>query len=539
MNCPASEQWHLLSMDLLDEAESTELLAHARACDACRAAFGRARQGHARLLRSFEVFGRHHDRLREQLMAAVPAELPPRTLRLRRRWRGLLDFVPRLDTPARRLAAVLAPAACILLAVGILLTPGKSAVAFAAVLERMRQARTMVCEISTTARIEHANGEVEENTYHERLSMYFNGIARACRRENLEEGSTSLRLRDRVIFTDRDGQRRIGKFSGGLFEERRDDDPESGPDVLLLRLLEATEIPDRKLGHWLIADRDTVGFEVAAWKAGFGQRPASDADEMLSTLRLWVDVETGWPVQLEHEFASRLIGARIRGKSVWENMHWNVPLDPREFEPPPESPDDIVRELHADRPSEEALIKCLRAYADQLERIEQLRQELDAIPGDHRSSAEVIAHLTEETGWAEAVRAGYPEKLEGDWLTSAYMARGTVVFSLQQTIDVATKLAAGDSPGQPTDREQTLEAAREMAVRLSLENISVTAPIGMFYLKLAEEGRQLEYFGATVKPGDSDAVLMRWKLDDSHWRVIYGDLRAETVPRDQQRSDTP
>jgi len=22
---------------------------------------------------------------------------------------------------------------------------------------------------------------------------------------------------------------------------------------------------------------------------------------------------------------------------------------------------------------------------------------------------------------------------------------------------------------------------------------------------------------------------MRWKLDDSHWRVIYGDLRAETI----------
>jgi hypothetical protein len=43
------------------------------------------------------------------------------------------------------------------------------------------------------------------------------------------------------------------------------------------------------------------------------------------------------------------------------------------------------------------------------------------------------------------------------------------------------------------------------------------------------EDREPEYFGATVQPGESDAVLVRWKHDDQHMRVVYGDLRIETV----------
>jgi hypothetical protein len=30
-------------------------------------------------------------------------------------------------------------------------------------------------------------------------------------------------------------------------------------------------------------------------------------------------------------------------------------------------------------------------------------------------------------------------------------------------------------------------------------------------------------------PKDADKVLMRWKVSDSEYRVIYGDLHAETV----------
>jgi hypothetical protein len=37
------------------------------------------------------------------------------------------------------------------------------------------------------------------------------------------------------------------------------------------------------------------------------------------------------------------------------------------------------------------------------------------------------------------------------------------------------------------------------------------------------------YHGKTVTPKDGDKVLLRWKLDDGQYRVIYGDLKSEDV----------
>lgn len=38
------------------------------------------------------------------------------------------------------------------------------------------------------------------------------------------------------------------------------------------------------------------------------------------------------------------------------------------------------------------------------------------------------------------------------------------------------------------------------------------------------------YHGERVKPTDKDKVLFRWRLESGEYRVIYGDLRGETVP---------
>ncbi len=41
--------------------------------------------------------------------------------------------------------------------------------------------------------------------------------------------------------------------------------------------------------------------------------------------------------------------------------------------------------------------------------------------------------------------------------------------------------------------------------------------------------KDLAYYGETVTPKDADKILLRWKVSDNEYRVIYGDLRAETV----------
>ncbi len=43
------------------------------------------------------------------------------------------------------------------------------------------------------------------------------------------------------------------------------------------------------------------------------------------------------------------------------------------------------------------------------------------------------------------------------------------------------------------------------------------------------------YYGLTVSPQHVDKVLLRWKLDDDRYQVIYGDLRAETVTAERLR----
>ena len=50
-----------------------------------------------------------------------------------------------------------------------------------------------------------------------------------------------------------------------------------------------------------------------------------------------------------------------------------------------------------------------------------------------------------------------------------------------------------------------------------------------FYVELDKADRDVAYYGDRVTPLDFDRVLLRWRLDDDSYRVVYGDLRAETV----------
>ncbi len=49
---------------------------------------------------------------------------------------------------------------------------------------------------------------------------------------------------------------------------------------------------------------------------------------------------------------------------------------------------------------------------------------------------------------------------------------------------------------------------------------------------ILRENSDAAYYGKTVDAKDADAVLLRWKLDDGRYRVIYGDLRAKTVSKE-------
>ena len=56
----------------------------------------------------------------------------------------------------------------------------------------------------------------------------------------------------------------------------------------------------------------------------------------------------------------------------------------------------------------------------------------------------------------------------------------------------------------------------------------------MRYTVLEADGREPQYFGKDVQPGDADSVLLSWTLRDGQTRVIYGDLSTETLDQPPQ-----
>ena len=57
----------------------------------------------------------------------------------------------------------------------------------------------------------------------------------------------------------------------------------------------------------------------------------------------------------------------------------------------------------------------------------------------------------------------------------------------------------------------------------------VLAGASKLYEHLVGKGEDVVYYGDSIEPGDSNAVLMQWKISDGEYRVIFGDLHTKTV----------
>ncbi len=53
------------------------------------------------------------------------------------------------------------------------------------------------------------------------------------------------------------------------------------------------------------------------------------------------------------------------------------------------------------------------------------------------------------------------------------------------------------------------------------------------YAYLIQTGKDAVYYGDTADPRDSNAVLVQWKLSDNEYKVVFGDLREETVSAEE------
>ncbi len=66
----------------------------------------------------------------------------------------------------------------------------------------------------------------------------------------------------------------------------------------------------------------------------------------------------------------------------------------------------------------------------------------------------------------------------------------------------------------------------------SLSKSNLSADI-LKYEHLAQQDKDIVYYGENVDSQDSNAVVMQWKLSDDRYRVIFADLREKTVSAEE------
>ena len=182
-------------------------------------------------------------------------------------------------------------------------------------------------------------------------------------------------------------------------------------------------------------------------------------------VKVWVDAETRLPVRSEIFIVAEVDGG-VREHRVLDNFQWNVPVDASKFEP--KIPDDYTTRGDITIPAytEETAIKGFTVFAD--------------LAGE------------------------YPDNL-GDKDGKTFMKELEALL------------------GPMRDRKPN-----EKYTKLA----DITMPIvGLvsFYKKLVQGRKDPAYYGEFVTPKDADLVLMRWKISDNEYRVIFGDLHTETV----------
>ncbi|RJP37051.1 MAG: hypothetical protein C4547_06330 [Phycisphaerales bacterium] len=528
MKCPDTQQWILLTMGAFNDRRTAELEAHAQGCPACRRELELARREHADLEAAHRLFERRHDAGRERLMAkladavvmdtasqssgtsAPPVRRIPFFNNLK-----IGDFLMNLSVRRPgRIAVILAPAACIIAAIAVYSGMGDGR-AFADAIARLREADTVACHVRMTmhALLEPAAGadvnqpgaaqitEKHEQTLVRDEQLYLSA-AGGVRRDAFENDkpATTVYVAPNAVRTwiinhvDSTWQEFGDEATAAMPEELKDamrDLVADRPMVELhfggalddtAQLIEGLRTlagdADRPLGERRIDGVSATGYEIDGARVGFGPPLYSESDD--NRAEVWIDLRQDLPVLIVLHFVSRVnavagmpINATYTVTTEYSHFQIDPPLAADWFDPVipvgySQKQDQVVK--IAGSLNEVAFLEALRAFGEQAGR--------------------------------------YPKSLE----TMDVMYEVSYLIGSMQ----ARRLAA-TSKGEPTDNLPDHRAVGQAVQGLA------------YYTVLEAAGRRPEYFGTSVTPGDTAALLLRWTLEDGRTRVVYGDLRVDDV----------
>jgi hypothetical protein len=194
-------------------------------------------------------------------------------------------------------------------------------------------------------------------------------------------------------------------------------------------------------------------------------------------VKVWVDVKTRLPVRVDMRIK---VNDQIETQCTSYDFQWDVPVSAAEFTPviPPDYTPGLADGTKVVSPTEQGAIEGLQFYV-------------------------------EFTGT-------YPKRI----------GLGALMETMQSF--ASSQTPAAKKFRQEAEQMKSIEEQTAKAMEIARPIQSLT----MFQVMLSQEQKEPAYYGNVVQPGDKALVLLRWKTGDNAYRVIFGDLHAETVSAD-------
>lgn len=229
-----------------------------------------------------------------------------------------------------------------------------------------------------------------------------------------------------------------------------------------------------ELGRSVIDGVEVEGFETTdpAFAGGAG------AVEYVK-VSLWVDVDKWLPVRTELEFK---MNEQMEIRGTIYDYQWDVQVDASQFEP-------VIPEDFNALPTDGMKMPSMTEEA--------------AIEG--------LEYFVEITG-------RYPKKLHMMSVMQEFMAIRTNEDLTEAGMKLKEEMNKNQAGGQA---EKVMDMMRPIQ------------SLGRFYMMLVQDKKEPAYYGELVGIDDGDMVLLRWKVSDNEYRVIFGDLTAENITTEQ------
>jgi len=345
-----------------------------------------------------------------------------------------------------------------------------SGVALADVLTRLGQVSAYMYQMSTTSTSRTTGMTVNTAVESTIIASHDHGTKMTMRMRVAGSGQESLSEnymlpQKKVWYTVMPNEKKYMRMDYDEAQLVRQQTQNNDPRAMVEMILRCNY---RSLGRSVVDGVEVEGFETTDpnYLSGmFGQ----------ADVKMWVDVKTQLPVRSEQDVQTD----QMQMHMVSHSFQWDVTVSEADFEPV--IPEDYTPlaggPIKMPAVDEEAAIRGLKLFAE----------------------------LTGQ----------YPEKLD----MMAIMSRMGL-------------MADGDAP-PPT---RLLELGKEMKGAADEEKsrkiIDIMLPIqgiSAFHMTLVGGKKDPAYYGHIITPQDTDKVLMRWKVSDTEYRVIFGDLHAETI----------